>query len=835
MHTSNTLHLKIGGMSCSFCTGTIRKAFERMDGVFEVHVSLAHEEALIRYDPNRITPMQLQETLRNLGYTIRDPRKVRAFEEQAAELRQEGRRLRTVAFLTGISALLMIAMWLRLLPQAVLQPIMLVTMPLLALVTVFGPGRPILNMAYHSLRRGILNQHVLMELSAFAGLVGGTLGLIGRIFDVQALSFPAADFFAVAVFVTAYHILSGYTSLLVRTRASQAVRKLLALQPATARVIRNGREEIVPVEEVRPGERVRVRPGEAIPVDGRVVEGISGVDESLVTGESLPVEKQVGDEVIGGSINQTGTLVVEVTRVGEESFLQQVARSIEEARAMKPTILQAVDVVLKVYVPAVIGFAMLGFLIWTLGAWAVTGQADLPRALFATLAVFVMGYPCALGMATPLAMIRGGGEAAQRGILMRSGEAFQAFPEANVVMLDKTSTITKGKPDVTDVLVLPEHAPTATTSETSASDEVLWLAASVEQVSEHPLGRAIVESALQRGITPAHVHDFQALPGQGVRGLVHGRRIAVGSAAFFAQAAAERLASIWPRVEHLQAAGKTVVLIGEEVQDQLHVIGLIAIADTVKEDARAAIARMKAHGLRPIMLTGDNARTARAVAATVGIEEVLAEVLPHEKAEKVRERQARGERVVMVGDGINDAPALMQADVGIAIGAGTDIAIESADVILVHDRLEGVMDAYEIARASYRKTVQNLVLAFAFNGIGVPLATTGLVHPVWAMVAMVASVSVVLANAFGGRLIPRERHTAPRATTTETNRLELSVPSIHCHNCLRTIDRVLRQIPAVTHVEGDLKEKRITVFYNGNRAAAETIRATLEQAGFPAE
>lgn len=385
---------------------------------------------------------------------------------------------------------------------------------------------------------------MLLELGAFAGLFGGVLGLIGRFLEVPGLQFPAADFFAVATFVTTYHILSGYTSLLVRTRASQAVRKLLDLQPATARVIRDGREEEVPVEDVQPGDRVRVRPGESIPVDGRVVAGVSGVDESLVTGESIPVEKRPGDEVIGGSINQTGTPVIEVTRVGEESFLQQVARAIEKARAMKPGILQAVDVVLKYYVPAVIGFAALGFLVWTLGAWAVTGRSNLPRAIFATLAVFVMGYPCALGMATPLAMIRGGGEAARKGILMRSGEAFQAFKDVRVMVLDKTGTITKGKPAVTDIMVSNRYSVISNqsdegrlTADHRSPDTEHWLrlAASAESVSEHPLGRAIVDYALEQGIELAEVTDFQAVPGKGVRAVVEGRMVYVGSPAFFTQ------------------------------------------------------------------------------------------------------------------------------------------------------------------------------------------------------------------------------------------------------------------------------------------------------------
>jgi len=322
----------------------------------------------------------------------------------------------------------MISMWLGYRPPYFKWPMMA-----LALATVFGPGLYILKMAFQSLRRGILNQHVLLEFGAFAGLIGGFVGFF-------VPDFPIAGFFAVAVFITTYHILSGYTSLRVRTRASQAVRILLDLQPAMARVIRDGKEEEVPIEDVQVGEHVRVRPGEHIPVDGEVVDGASGVDESLVTGESIPVERTVGDKVIGGSLNQSGTLVVKVTRVGEESFLQQVARHIEEARALKPGIIQLVDKVLTYYVPGVLVFAAIGIIIWTVGAWFVSGEINLTRGIFAALAVLVMGYPCALGMATPLAMIRGGGMAAEKGILMRSGEAFQALKDVKKVVLDKTGT-----------------------------------------------------------------------------------------------------------------------------------------------------------------------------------------------------------------------------------------------------------------------------------------------------------------------------------------------------------------------------------------------------------
>ncbi|MFQ5914789.1 MAG: heavy metal translocating P-type ATPase, partial [Nitrospinota bacterium] len=452
-----------------------------------------------------------------------------------------------------------------------------------------------------------------------------------------------------------------------------------------------------------------------------------------------------------------GTLLVQVTKVGEESFLEQVARSIQEARALKPGILLLVEHVLKWFVPGVLIAAGAAFVLWTLGSWLVSGEADFGRAVFATLAVLVMGYPCALGMASPLAMIRGGGTAAQKGILMRSGEAFQVFKDVRKVVLDKTGTITRGKPQVVEVVATEYHP----------EDRVLALAAAAESPSEHPLARAIVDRADEAGYPEAE--DFQAAPGRGIRATVEGRGVVVGSPRFLAEEGVD-LASLQDRLEKMESRGQTVVAVAEAGRPA----GLIAIADTLKDDAAQTIARMKEAGLEPVMITGDNWRTAKAVAAQVGISEVMAEVLPEQKAEKVRELQRQGYRVVMVGDGINDAPALMQADVGIAIGAGTDIAIESADVVLVGDRLGGVVDAYYIGKSSFRKTVQNVALAFAFNGIGVPAAVTGLVHPVTAMIAMAASVSTVLLNSFAGKLTPRRAAEEVRAEFTP-----IAAPATH--------------------------------------------------------
>ncbi|MCL8206677.1 MAG: cation-translocating P-type ATPase [Actinomycetia bacterium] len=736
------LQLKIGQMACSFCAASITKGLSRLPGVEGAHVSLAHEEALIEYHPDVVTPEQIQRTLLDLGYTVRDPRRVKAYEEQRRDLEREKRRLAVAGTLTGLTLVSMVLRWLHAVSVAALAPIMAVEMPLLAFVTVLGPGFYILRMAWHSLRRGILNQHVLLELGAFSGLTGGTLGLVGSLTHQPALTFPAADFFAVAAFITTYHILSGYVSLRVRTIASQSVMKLLALQPPVATVIREGTEQEVPVEAVRVGERVRVRPGAAIPVDGRVVQGASDVDESLVTGESLPVTKTVGSEVIGGSVNLTGSLIIEVLRVGEDSFLQQVARQIDEARAKKPSILQLVDRVLAIYVPGVVGAAALALLIWTVGAGALTSHVDLTRGIFALLAVLVMGYPCAMGMATPLALIRGGGQAAERGILIRSGEAFQLLKEVRWVALDKTGTLTEGQPAVTHVV------PVGVVSER----EVLQLAAAAEAPAEHPVGRAIVQRAAADHLDRLSVDAFEALPGQGVRARLEGQLLLVGSPRFL-----ETEGVVCPVGSELSnvlvGGGHTVV----GVALAGHLLGWIALADRPKPEAPEAVARLKALGMTPVILTGDNARAAEAVAHAVGIEHVRAELLPGGKVEAIRQLQEAGHRVMMVGDGINDAPALMQADIGVAIGAGADIAIEAADVVLVRPNVGAVADLVQIGRASYRKTVQNIALAFSFNGVGIPLAITGWVTPVWAMVAMVASVSTVLANSLGGRIGGRRR------------------------------------------------------------------------------
>ena len=724
----------VGGMSCSFCAESIEKAYDRTDGVEDVDVSLAHEEVLVRYDDARLSEVEVKDTLRDLGYTIRDPDKERRYEEQQAELTDAKRKLLLAGGTSIATAGLML--WMIVVMgrfESASLAMDLVTLGL-ALGTMFGPGRYIKEKAYQSLRRGIFNQHVLLEAGAFAGLLGGFLGLF--VFP----SFPTVHFFAVSVFITTYHILSEYTSLVVRTRASQAVQSLLDLQPDTARRITDDGVEEVPVDELEVGDRVRVKPGENIPIDGEVAEGESTVDESVATGESIPEEKTASDEVIGGSVNETGTLLVEVTATGEDAFLNQVAREIEEARAMKPSIIQLADRVLKHFVPAVLIIAALSFAFCLVAPLAWGGGPNVQRGAFAALAVLVLGYPCALGMATPLALIRGGGKAANRGILMRSGDAFQIFPEIDHIVLDKTGTITAGEPSVSEVVTLD-----------GTESEVLATAASAEAFSEHPLADAILDHADDRGVDYADPASFDSVTGKGVRAAVDGEDVLVGKSGWIADEGVD-LSEASGEIERLQNRGFTVSGV---VRDG-DLVGLVGIGDEIKDDATETVQRMKDADITPVMITGDNERTTHTVAEEVGIERVMADVLPDEKRKEIGQLQAEGHRVAMVGDGINDAPALTQADIGIAIGAGTDIAIESADIVLMGDRLGGVMDAYEIGEESYRKTRQNLAAAFTFNGVGVGAATTGLVHPVFAMIAMVLSVSAVLANSFAGQLLSGE-------------------------------------------------------------------------------
>jgi heavy metal translocating P-type ATPase len=768
------IRARIGGLHCSLCTGTIEKALSRRPGVEKVAVSLTHEQALIEYDPTVTRAEDLLQTLQDIGYTVSDPRKLRPYEEEERALVRERARFLT-ALTMSIAAMGFVgypvdSAWF---PLCVFSIVSLVALAFIvlrsygmrwsvagsallaafgagiyylqlrgafgpaiawlagafALVVIFGVGGHIVRMAYMALRRGILNQHVLVEFGAFAGLAGGALGLA-----FNPPGYPTVAFFSVAIMVTSYHIFSEWLSLIVKTRSSQAVKKLLDLEPDVAYVVKDGKEEAVPLEQVRVGELVRIRPGSRVPIDGMVESGESDVNESLVTGEPALVEKRPGDRTVSGSLNGHGTLLVRATVVGEDSFLRQVIRSVEDARALKPGLLHLVDRVLQVYTPFVLIMATVSTVFWLVGPLVIGGSPDLQRAMFAGLSVLVMGYPCAVGISAPLSIVRGAGEAAERGVLMRTGEAFQALRRVQRVVFDKTGTLTEGKPAVRQIIAVA-----------GTEKELLTLAAVVEASSEHPLARAIVEEAFRRGLPLSEVEGFQAVTGRGVRARLKGYQLAVGSPTFLAEEGVD-ISTQRGRIIELETGGRTVIGIGRDGV----LLGFVALGDALRADAAETVRRLHALGIRTTLITGDNEQAARHFAGAAGIGEVHARVLPADKAALIRTLQ-KTERVAMVGDGINDAPALMQADVGIAFGSGADIAIESADVIILNQRLGALLDAYAVSRDSYRKIVQNVSLAFLFNGIGIPAAATGLVYPVWGMVAMAASVTTIFINSLWGR------------------------------------------------------------------------------------
>jgi Cu+-exporting ATPase len=714
------------GMDCALCAGIVQRALNEMPSVGAVRTDSTGREVVVEYDPESVSEgmLKLREALTAIGFGVGDSgtRSDQRPDEDEAKLVEEGRRLLVLIGLSVVTVPLMLF-------ELVAQTGVWVEWVLAGLAAASLVISPELYRATVQTRlRGLLQNRPVVRASAFGGLAGGLIGLLFGLRD-----FPTGGFFAATVLVVTYHVFSLWLALLVRTQSSQSVKKVLQLQPDTARLVRDGLEGDVPAKALSVGDLVRVRPGERVPIDGRITGGQSAVDEALVTGESVPVKKRVGDEVIGGAINGSGTLLVEVGRVGEDTFLQQIVRNIEDARALKPGVVDLVGRVLKVYIPAVLALAVFAGLFWLVAPAVLGDGPDVNRALIATLGVLIMAYPCAVGMAAPLGLVRGAGDAAEQGIVLRTGEAFQTFGEVRTVVFDKTGTLTEGSFTVREIESVADR------------DALLALAAAAEAPSEHPLGAAVVAAARERQLAFAAAEDFEAVSGHGVRATIDGADVLVGRPSFVAEQTGG-LGRFGARADELEELGRTVVAVsrGGELQ------GLLALGDEIRPGARDALDAMRRQGLIPVMVTGDNRRAAQRVAGELGITEVRAEVLPQDKTEIVRELQRHG-RVAMVGDGVNDAPALAQADVGIAMGGGTDIAIESADVVIVGNRLDAVLAARDIGKRSYRRTKFNVILAFLFNGIGVPLAATGLIYPIWAMVVMFVSVTAVFANSMRGK------------------------------------------------------------------------------------
>ncbi|MDP2497995.1 MAG: heavy metal translocating P-type ATPase, partial [Candidatus Palauibacterales bacterium] len=706
--------------------------------------------ASVDYDRESVPVERLREAVSEAGYELdtsesterRADRERRKLEEDQRKVEESRRKMWWAWGLTApiiawmVPEMITHVKW----PSALAYD---AGMILLAAPVLLIWGRETLTGGFRSLLNWNPNMDSLIALGSSAAFVTGfvtvahDLGVAPRLLNYSG----------VAAMIMAFHLTGRYVENRARGRASSAIQKLLSLEANTATVLRDGEEVEVPLEDVEVGDVMRVRPGEKIPTDGVVVDGHSSVDESLATGESMPVEKTEGDEVIGSTVNKEGVLEVRATGVGEDTFLSNVIRMVEEAQATKVPIQEFADRVTAVFVPTILGIAAATFAAWLLfpGAfrdvavwasgflpWVDPTLGTLSLAVFAAVAVLVIACPCALGLATPTALMVGTGMGAENGVLIRTGEAIQTLREIDTIVLDKTGTITRGEPGVTDLVP----------AEGWDGASLLRHAASAESGSEHPLGQAMVERARDRDLELFDVSDFEAVTGRGVRARVDGREILVGSERFMREEDVDA-SGLAGRLRELEEEAKTAMYVA--VNGEL--AGIVAVADELKEDSADAVARLKEFGLETAMVTGDNERTARAIAQQVGIDRVLAEVLPDEKVDEVRRLQDEGRRVAMVGDGINDAPALKQADVGVAIGTGTDIAIESADVTLVEGNLSAVVRAVRLSRATFRKIRQNLFWAYAYNVVAIPVAVLGFLHPAIAEAAMAFSSVTVVTNA----------------------------------------------------------------------------------------
>ncbi|CAM4417594.1 MULTISPECIES: heavy metal translocating P-type ATPase [Paenibacillus] len=718
--------LQITGMTCAACAARIEKGLNRLPGVEQANVNLALETAQVTYEPGEVSLEQIIDKVSKLGYgAIPKPSEQESEDIRAREIRKQRNKLIVSAVLAlpllwAMAGHFSFTSWIWT-PELFMNPWFQLA---LATPVQFIIGRGFYVGAYKALRSRSANMDVLVALGTSAAY------FYSLYLSLDALSMPHGHtpqlYYETSSILITLILLGKWFEALAKGRSSQAIKTLMGLQAKTALVVKDGVETVVPIEAVVPGDLLIVKPGEKIPVDGIVAGGSSAVDESMLTGESIPVEKKAGDPVIGATVNKHGVLRVEASKVGRDTALAQIIRVVEEAQGSKAPIQRVADVISGIFVPIVVGIAVVTFLVW----FFLVAPGSFAEALEKAIAVLVIACPCALGLATPTSIMAGSGRAAEYGILFKGGEHLETAQGLDAIVLDKTGTITRGQPELRQIV------PAGGWDEA----ELLRLVGAAERSSEHPLADAVVAGARARGLDLPEATAFEAVPGHGITAAVLGRRVLAGTRRLMAREGVDVSAAL-PEMAALEAAGNTVLLIAA---DGVYA-GMVAVSDTVKDTSKAAVARLKAMGLHVVMITGDNERTAKAIAAEVGIDEVLAEVLPEGKAAEVKKLQERGLKVAMVGDGINDAPALAVADVGIAIGTGTDVAMEAADVTLMRGDLEGVPDAIAMSKRTMGNIKQNLFWALAYNTIGIPVAAAGFLAPWLAGAAMaLSSVSVVL-------------------------------------------------------------------------------------------
>jgi len=725
------LELKVVGMDNPHCLGTVDGALKRLEGINSKEL-FVNEKAKINFDPSVVSRDEILQTIRDAGYTpVEEGEEVLDKEKEARE-----REIKTLKFKFAFSAVLGIPLLILAMGRHIGLPIPHIADRWEALIQLLL-ATPILVVNYQFYTRGILAviKTRMATMDTLVALGTGSAWLYSTAVLLAIWSgkpgYSANNlYFEVAGLLIVFILLGKWLEAIAKGKTSEAIKSLMGLQAKTALVIRNGKEIEVRVEDVHTGDEVLVKPGQKIPVDGIIVDGYSAVDESMLTGESIPVEKTVGDEVVGSTINKTGSFRFKATKVGKDTALAQIIKLVEQAQGSKAPIQALADVISAWFVPVVVVLALTAF-----GVWIIAGKSFI-FALTVFIAVLIIACPCALGLATPTAVMVGTGLGAKNGVLIKSAEALQMAHKIDTVVFDKTGTLTRGEPELTDVMTFGEWK----------QDSLLELAASVEKSSEHPLGESIVKGAEHKGLEIFPLENFHSITGKGVEGSINGRKVVIGNRAWFAEMNLE-LEDLDAAMVELETQGKTAMIVGVDGE----LAGVLAVADTLKEHSREAVQALKKMGKKVIMITGDNRRTGEAIAAQVGIKRVLSEVLPQDKSEEVKKLQSEGLRVAMVGDGINDAPALTQADIGIAIGSGTDVAIESGDIVLIKDDIRDVVMAMDLSSFTMRKIKQNLFWAFIYNSFGIPIAAgilypfTGfLLSPIIAGAAMAfSSVSVV--------------------------------------------------------------------------------------------
>lgn len=714
----------ITGMTCAACATRIEKGLNKLEGVVKANVNLALEKATVEYNSAVLKPGEIIKKVENLGYgaLIKEDAKETSDHRQKEIEKQSGKFI----FSAILSFPLLWAMvghfsftsfiWV---PKMFMNP--WVQLALATPVQLFI-GKQFYVGAYKALKNKSANMDVLVALGTSAAYF---YSLYLSLVSIGGMDHSVELYYETSSILITLIILGKLFEAKAKGRSSEAIKKLMGLQAKTAIVERDGVEQEIPIEDVIVGDIVQIKPGDKIPVDGKVLEGSSAIDESMLTGESVPVDKTIGDEVIGATINKNGFLLIEATKVGRDTALSQIIKVVEEAQGSKAPIQRLADKISGVFVPIVVALAVLAFIVWYV--WGAPG--DFAEALEKLIAVLVIACPCALGLATPTSIMAGSGRAAEYGVLFKGGEHLEMTHKISTVVLDKTGTVTNGTPVLTDVI----------TVQTLKEAEFLSLVGSAEKQSEHPLAQAIVQGIKEKEISLKDVTDFEAIPGFGIKATVDGKELLVGTRKLMSKY--NVAVDSYGQMDELEKAGKTAMLVA--INNQY--AGMVAVADTIKETSKSAISRLKDMGIEVIMITGDNKQTAQAIASQVGVEKVIAEVLPEGKADEIKKLQAAGKKVAMVGDGINDAPALAIADIGMAIGTGTDVAMEAADITLIRGDLNSIADATFMSKKTIRNIKQNLFWALAYNTLGIPVAALGFLAPWLAGAAMAfSSVSVVL-------------------------------------------------------------------------------------------